>query len=156
MTDSEKDPFEFLDFTEEEAAEALEEVNRNFGRGARDGRICLCGHPNKRHTSYSGIVSCTPTKMSCPCKKVRLVVDTADTRPFLRKTHGSGVFHALGQAMVGAKKAGIAVEWIVDMKCDRCGVAGPVSPVPVNQRGIAVDEATGFDALLCKECREEV
>jgi hypothetical protein len=150
---TEKDPFEFLDFTEEEAQEALEEVST---RGGRDGRICLCGHPNKRHTTYSGIVSCTPTKMSCPCKKVRLVVDASDTRPFLRKTHGAGVFHALGQAMVGAKKSGISVEWIVDMKCDRCGVEGPVSPVPVNQRGISVDEATGYDALLCRTCREEV
>lgn len=148
--------FEHLDFTQEEAQAADESLLARQGR-KRDGRICVCGHPVTRHTLLAGgLVYCKPTKMECPCKASRPVIESSDTRPFLRKTEGPGVLHALGRGIQAALKAGHDVDWLVDKQCDRCGTEGPVSPVPVTQRGVAVNEPTGFDALLCRKCREQV
>lgn len=154
MTTSSNDPFAFLDFSQEEAQAADEELKKP--KSKRDRRICLCGHPMARHTNLSGMVYCKPTRMECPCKKPRPVLEVSDVRPFLRKTSGAGPLHALGRGLAAAAAKGIEVRWLVEMKCDRCGKAGPISPVPVTQRGIAVNEATGFDALLCADCRTEV
>lgn len=148
------DPFESMDFTLEEAIEADAEVIRN--KRERDGRICLCGHPMTRHEIVLGMNVCKPTRMECPCKKARAVVETNDTRSFLRKTAGSGPLHALGRGMQAAVVAGKDVTWVVDPICDRCGAEDKLSPVAVNQRGVATDEATGYDALLCRKCRQEV
>jgi hypothetical protein len=53
--------------------------------------------------------------------------------------------------------SGKSAEWIVDLKCDRCGkVDEIVTPVPVTKSGHATSQPTGYDALLCQECREEV
>lgn len=64
--------------------------------------------------------------------------------------------HALGRGLAAAMEKGISVRWLIEMKCDRCQKPGPVSPVPVTQRGIAVPDATGYDALLCADCRTAV
>lgn len=141
----------FFDFTEDEAEQALNNIEMLSGR--KDGRICLCGHSNGRHTVVSGILSCQAAKQFCPCKKLRLVVECSNTRPFLRKTSGAGPLHALSQGISSAIKAGYEIKWLVDMECDKCQKAVPVSPVPVSQRGVEMDEATGYDALLCRDCR---
>lgn len=147
-------PFEFMDFTIEEAQ--FEDDRLRSKPAERDGRICLCGHPVGRHTQAGGIVFCKPTRMECPCKSVRAVLDTDDVRPFLRKTEGAGTMHALGRGLAAAVNKNKKVTWLVDMVCDRCKAEGPVSPVPVTQRGVAMSKATGFDALLCRACRTEV
>lgn len=64
--------------------------------------------------------------------------------------------HALGRGLAAAVTKGFEITWLVEKKCDRCGTEGPVSPVPVTQRGISTNKATGFDALLCQACRQEV
>lgn len=147
--------FERLDFTLEEARSVDERLSRRQGR-LRDGRICGCGHPVSRHTNVSGIVYCKPTKMECPCKRIRPVIEVSDTRSFLRKTEGGGVYHALTRGLQAAVASRHKIEWLVEEKCDRCGVEGKVAPVPVTSNGVAMHEATGYDALLCKTCREEV
>ena len=149
---SANDAFAFLDFDYEDVAEA----ERSIGRLGQNRKICVCGHPSGRHTIVAGMVFCKPSRMECPCKSERLVLETEDTRVFLRKTEGAGPLHALGRGMKAAKDAGKKVTWIIDMKCDRCGAEGPVSPVPVTQRGVSVAMATGYDALLCRKCREAV
>lgn len=123
----------------------------------RDGRICICGHGVAKHSNLGGLVSCKPSKMDCPCKKVRPVLDAEDTRPFLRKTQGGGSAHALSRGLASLISNGKEAIWIIDLKCDRCGEeSNSLSPVPVTQSGTAVNEATGYDALLCLKCREEV
>ena len=149
-----QNPFEFMDFSLDEALEA--DIEMRSRPAERDARVCLCGHPMARHTQISGLVICKPTRMGCPCKKARAVLESDDVRPFLRKTGGAGVQHALGRGLAAAVDKGIKVKWIVDMKCDRCQKEGQVSPVPVTQRGFATFEATGYDALLCSVCRQEV
>lgn len=123
----------------------------------RDGRICICGHGVAKHSNLGGLVSCKPSKMDCPCKKVRPVIDAEDTRPFLRKTQGGGPMHALSRGLASLISNGKEATWIIDLKCDRCGEESQgLTPVPVTQSGSAVSEATGYDALLCPKCREEV
>jgi hypothetical protein len=148
-------PFARFDFTLEEAQAADEKLLARSGRH-RDGRICACGHPMTRHTVVSGIVYCKPSKMDCPCKRDRPVLETSDTRTFLRKTEGAGPEHALTRGLQAAMAAGHVVEWLIEPQCDRCQTEGPVAPVPVTQRGATVHQATGYDALLCRACREEV
>jgi len=144
--------FEFFDFSEEETEEAAKAISTEGYD--RDGRICACGHPIKRHAIYGGMTSCTPTRLVCPCKASRPVLDVSDTRVFLRKTRGQGSLHALAQGLFAALKAGHKVEWLVEQKCDKCGTEGKVSPVAVSQQGVTMNEATGYDALLCLTCRE--
>lgn len=54
------------------------------------------------------------------------------------------------------------VEWLDTPKCDKCGIeatpAGDVkiSPVAVTEFKNISYEATGYDALLCDSCLEEV
>ncbi len=120
----------------------------------RDGRICLCGHSMTKHLVIDGIVSCKPSKMDCPCKNCRPVIDTEDTRPFLRRTQGAGPEHALSRGLAALAMRNKNAQWIIDLECDMCKQhSSQLIPVPVTQSGIAVDYATGYDALLCPSCR---
>lgn len=146
-----EDPFGFLDFTFEEAELEISEAEvRDDVRGL----ICICGHPVGRHDSNAGLVMCSAGKSTCPCKNVRPVVRVENARIFLRRTKGGGALHALSQGLVSARKAGQNIEWLIDQKCDLCGKAKQLSPVPVTQRGVIVSEPTGYDKLLCVQCRE--
>jgi hypothetical protein len=123
----------------------------------KDKRVCLCGHGMSKHKEIAGVVMCKPSRMDCPCKKSRAVLDVEDTRVFLRRTVGGGMMHALSRGLSALVSSGKSATWIVELKCDRCGsVDEIVSPVPVTQSGHATTYATGYDALLCQSCREEV
>lgn len=148
--------FAIVDFEYEDVVAGEAELVASGRRRSGDRRICVCGHPAGRHTQVQGITLCKPTRMECPCKNLRAVLRAEDTRNFLRKTEGSGALHALGRGLKAAHEAGKSVEWLVEAKCDRCGTEAQVSPVAVTQRGIVVQSATGFDALLCRKCREQV
>ncbi len=141
---------EFFDFDEEDARKGLEEIARS---GRNDKRICICGHSVARHIVDSGIVSCVAGKQPCPCVEIRAVLRAQNTRGFMRKTMGTGVFHALGSAVAQAVQDGVEIEWLIEQKCDKCGAEGKVSPCAVTRQGIIMDEATGYDKLLCVECR---
>ena len=145
--------FDNFNVTEEEAVEALEEVKKNPHR--RDGAICICGHARSKHLVGSLGTTCVPAKQYCPCKKVRVVVETSDTRNFLFKTDGAGANHALMKGITKAITGGAEVEWLAGNLCDRCGEQKKVDVVPVSQRGVTMNEATGYDALLCVTCRME-
>lgn len=148
---------EMMGITLEEADEADRVLTEKSKSRKQDSRICLCGHGVVKHTVYGGVVACKPSALSCPCKKVRSVLEADDTRYFLRKTAGAGPMHALARGIVASVKTGKGVRWIVDLQCDRCGKAEQnVVPVPVTQSGYSTDEATGFDALLCPGCRLEI
>lgn len=148
--------FSYFDFSLEEAQEVNQMLKKN-GRLGRDARVCVCGHPMSRHNvNLRGVMECKPSAMNCPCKVDRAVVKAQDVRDFLRKTIGGGSLHALGRGLQTAIEKGHEVEWIVEMKCDRCNEEGPISPTPVTQNGVGAEYATGYDALLCKKCRTEV
>lgn len=121
----------------------------------RDGRICLCGHGVSRHSVNTiGQVLCTPSKMTCPCLKVRPVLDVEDTRPFLRRTQGSGQNHALIRGLARVIEQGKRAEWIETPACDMpdCGSTVGVIPVPLTESGFPVSEPTGYNVFMCREC----
>ena len=119
--------------------------------------VCACGHGIARHTVVHGTVMCKPARMECPCKKARPVLIAQDTRMFIRKTSGGGAQHALTRGIRESLTKNKSVEWIIDLVCDRCGEENAsIVPVPVTQTGAAVSRATGYDALLCPDCRTEV
>jgi len=143
--------FQSLDISEEEAFKDYINIKRTNNR---DGRICICGHGMGFHNFIDarGIHKCNAQKQSCPCKTPRPVLITNNVKSFLHKTQGSGGLHALTQGIVSATKGKYLVEWTVELKCDRCGQENVV-PCPVSQSGRIVHEATGFDVLLCRDCR---
>ena len=139
----------------DEADVALAEqrkINASINR-----HVCACGHAMSRHTVVHGIVMCKPARMECPCKRSRPVLLAQDTRLFIRKTEGGGAAHALSRGIRESMAKGKSVEWLIDLVCDRCGRdTVSVTPVPVSQQGTARPYATGYDALLCSDCRVEV
>jgi len=150
---SDKSALEVLGISFEEAREVDKKLSRK-SKAKRDRRVCLCGHGVSKHTTYNGILVCKPSAMTCPCKKINPVLEAEDTRMFLRKTEGAGPMHALSRGIYACLEAGKKVEWIVALECDRCHATDKrVVPVPVTQNGFSADYATGFDALLCDECR---
>jgi hypothetical protein len=85
---------------------------------------------------------------------VRLVLNATDTRPFLRKTSGGDGFHALIQGILAAEERGIEVEWLEDLKCDKCGALDvPVTVVTVDANGFELTESKGYDIFVCSDCR---
>ena len=153
---AESNVFEFLDFTEDEAREAVLQKEKHDGN--KDGRICICGHPVGRHEFITGLGkhACSANKNNCPCKNLRAVIEVENARIFLRKTTGAGPLHALGHGILKAIESGQTVRWLVEQKCDRCGKESKLSPVAVSSRGVVMNEATGLDALVCAECRTEI
>jgi hypothetical protein len=155
MTD--KNALEAMGLSVEEIQEAREELDSRRQRPNADRRVCLCGHAMARHTVINGIVYCKPTRMECPCKNARPVIEAHDLRKFIRATNGGGALHALTLGILSHVENDLEVKWLVDLVCDRCGETdNQVAPVPVTQSGIAVNRATGYDALLCRKCRTEV
>lgn len=146
-----------IGMTVEEIKAAQEELEATGSRRDRDNRICACGHRMSAHTVVGGAGFCRPTKMECPCKTPRPVIEAADTRCFNYKTNGSGGLHALARGMLACVERSKRFKWIVPLVCDRCKQeAERLIPSAVSQRGQAMTHATGHDALLCEDCRREV
>lgn len=147
------DPFDFLDFTQDEAKEILEKLDTEK---KRTGRVCICGHPVGRHDLEDPTdIVCSANKNSCPCKSLRPVIEVDDARVFMRKTAGAGAAHSLGQGLISAVTRGQEITWLVEQKCDACGAEGKLSPVATTEAGFIVDEPSRFNALLCNSCREK-
>ncbi len=155
--DKSLDALEAMGLTFDEVEAADKAIVNKSKSGGRDKRICVCGHAVSKHTTYAGILTCKPSAMLCPCKKIHPVLTADDTRMFLRKTEGAGAMHALSRGIYACISAGKGVEWIIELACARCGKNdSKVVPVPVSASGRASDGPTGFDALLCSSCRTEV
>jgi hypothetical protein len=144
--------FSVFDFTVGDVDEAIEESKNVV---VKSKSICICGHADGFH-SFSDSLGwgCSANKSNCKCKKKRLVLICEDTRNFLRKTTGPGAFHALAQGIRDAESRGQKLEWIETPVCEPCGSVDGLSPVPVNERGIIVEEDKGFNVWLCSDCRK--
>ena len=147
-------PIEAMGLSMDDVLEADRKILSVTKKGKRDRRICLCGHAVARHSEYAGHLTCKPSAMLCPCKAVKPVIEVDDIRAFLRRTEGAGAMHALTRGIAAAVSSGKEVTWIVELKCDKCGKASSnVVPAAVTQSGRLADGATGYDALICHECR---
>jgi hypothetical protein len=141
-----------LDITVEEATEVYNKIKI---AGNRDGRICICGHAMGYHALIEGrgVVRCNAQKQNCACKNPRPVLITSNARAFMKKTYGSAGLHALTQGVVASITAGGSVEWIVELKCDKCENPSQVVPCPVTVSGQVSNDPTGYDKFLCRDCR---
>lgn len=151
-----KDPFEFLSSTVDEGRELMEFVDTS--REGMDHRVCVCGHPVKRHKRdrMTGIMTCSPNAQRCPCQRPFAVLKASDLRVFLRSTRGEGWLHALGQGLLSAQEKGIKLDWLVEMKCEMCEQEAKVMPVLLNKDKKA-DILTGtMSFLLCDDCMLKV
>lgn len=151
---SAKDGLAALGLSVDEAVETDAKLKKKV---CRDPRICICGHAVNKHTVVNGIVMCNPSRMNCPCKSVRPVIEVDDTRRFLRKTTGPGYEHALIRGIAALHEIGKGMRWIEPPKCDRCSATeGRIVPVPITAGKTVAYEATGRDALLCEKCLGEI
>lgn len=103
-----------LGISDEELDQAL---TRRTTQKSRDGRVCICGHPAKCHSSLAGYDNpahshalsnggevCIQTRVYCECKKFEPVIEVADSRLFKFKTVGVGIDHALAQGMAATRR----------------------------------------------------
>lgn len=129
----------------------------------RDGRICICGHSKNRHKQVSGEWICICPKFRCKCKSPYYVLEVSDTRPFTRKTKGSGTSHALYRAIAANAQAEKdknetkPVTWLIEqpLVCMKpnCNSTEGVTVTPVSEFGIAVEYESTHNAFLCAGCR---
>lgn len=171
-----KDPFAGMGFTYEELAERAEALARKTSRKKRQRLVCACGHSEGSHDTHMGKANeeagrygvgiCKPGNVNCRCYTFNSVAEVTELRPFIQKTMGSGMDHALMRGMHKLVASGGSVlRWTVDQtKCQMCGAEADVERVDGAQ-GVRVDiyamdkrthrpalETTGVDVFLCYTC----
>lgn len=103
--------------------EAVQIDNRLSSRSQRNPFICLCGHPEARHSVIGeGTTFCKPSRHECHCEGIQRVLSVSDTRVFVRKSNGYGKDHALTRGIAAAVKKKIDVEWVDELSCSYCHV----------------------------------
>jgi hypothetical protein len=158
-----KEFFEGLDFTHDD----VKKVNSKAVSQARMGRdsgICSCGHPKSRHKYLDnrGHWNCEPSRMSCNCRNLEVVLEAQDTRDFLTKTLGNGAEHALSRGIDVTMKKGKWVKWVdTGRTCWVCKDPDKkttivaykvVGEMPVECKG----EGGQKNRMMCNECRESI
>ena len=144
--------FEDMGLNYDEALEHEEEMKK---RKPRDRTICLCGHGITRHTEVGGRESCSALGYNCACRKIQPILEAEDIRPFICRTEGSGLGHALSRGILSATKKGQTLRWLEDKRiCDKCkATGGRLTPMAVSNNGFIQEHDTGFNVLFCDECR---
>lgn len=141
----------------ESVYKATEKVDR-----AKDARVCICGHGATRHKQAYGVSRCQPGRQSCSCAQLQVVLHASDLRSFMCRTTGPGAEHALVKGIAGserlAEKTGIPLEidWVVEVKCQRCGSEDGVVPAAITSGGFVSDGPERLNVLSCRKCLEEL
>lgn len=144
-----------MGFDPDEAERTDKELTINAR--TKDKRICLCGHSVGRHDMELGRPVCVVGKLACNCRNLQPVLTVTDTRPFIRKTEGSSLNHALARGIAAARKIDVDISFIEESwACHKCGVAGEavrLVPMTVTANGLPANYDTGYNSLLCDDCR---
>lgn len=123
----------------------------------KDRRICLCGHSVGRHDMALGRPVCQVGKLTCACRNLTPVITASDTRPFIRKTEGSAMNHALARGIAAARTKDITVERIDEAwychKCEARGESVRLTPMAMTRVGAPADFDSGYNAFFCDNCR---
>lgn len=142
-----------MGLTEEEIARG----KRGGELARRDGRICICGHPMARHKDEAGVgvVFCRPSRLLCMCQDPYPVIEVTNTRPFMFKTTGMGIEHALQAGIFRCREKGIGITYLVVWECEKpgCGSTEGVQAVPLSERMKPVPKESKRNALMCVRCR---
>lgn len=143
-----KDPLEFFGADPEEI-----EIGSNR-RSNQNREVCICGHPMSHHeTIYEGMDTCQESKMYCPCKYKKAVLEVDDLRAFKFSTEGFGRDHALWKGLKKLRKMGKQATTLVDSTCWRCFQEAPIEPVPLTQENRVSRYAQARNVMLCTRCR---
>ena len=157
-----------------DASDAMQRDAELSSKRGRNPFICICGHPESRHTVIGESVYCRPSKLECHCPVIQRVVRASDTRVFVRKTNGYGREHALTRGLAAAAKKQIEVDWVPGLECASCRTprtTAPLQPLMVEfeqltrQPSLVRDRNTrkpydfaveGQDYLLCPRCLDDL
>ena len=130
----------------------------------KDGRLCMCGHLARAHSSQStrndqttlyyrnkGEEHCAYARMSCPCVRFTEAVTVDDPRVGTFKTVGPGPDHALQKAVVKARDQEQNVVFnpqvLFCAVCKKEGVHLTVANLDVHQR--VSNRPEGVNVFLC-------
>lgn len=124
----------------------------------KDNRVCVCGHTMSKHNrAENGVITCRPSALSCLCKRMHPVLKSDNIRPFMRKTSGHRMEHALMLGIAKCIEIGATFEWLEDpLTCERCKKETVVFPVCLTSQGFKAPDSMGYDHLLCDDCFGEV
>jgi hypothetical protein len=156
------DPLSMVNFDEEELKKT-EQMYRMTPRGKVDLRVCACGHAVSRHkknifSREAETYVCAMPNGTCPCKVVKPTLAVRSTKPFVLKTLGPGVAHALIRGIMRVKERSEedyrAIEWLVPFKCEKCDKEDvKISPVNMGFDGAFTEEGNAVTVLICDDCR---
>lgn len=158
----ELDPMAMVSFDEKEFNKT-EQMYKMTPRGKVDTRVCACGHAVSRHKRNEFVRDrivyiCSMPNGTCPCKVIKPTLKVETTKPFVLKTLGPGVAHALIRGIMRVKERSEeeyrAIEWIVPHNCEKCGAEEvKISPVNMSISGVFTEEGSEVTVLLCDNCR---
>lgn len=150
------DLFDSLGITEEDIKES---DRRQKIRGRTDQRVCMCGHGMSKHKFVTDVAlwSCRPNAYSCPCKVPVAVMEVSNIKPFLRKTIGGGLLHALFAGLQGMRELDKESTFkpLIPWECAFCATTVNVQPQPLTKEGYRINDgiSLGYDRFVCEECR---
>jgi hypothetical protein len=140
----------------EEAVKVLETAT---ARVVSERLICSCGHSKAKHRVGDETTTCTPSTYSCPCRHWNAVMKVEDVRPFLWKTLGHGIDHALSRGITSMVKKGMSGEWVEGAHmCVYCKTEDDISIYAIRrfqdgQMQLATDlNYANVNAFVCSEC----
>jgi len=116
--------------------------------------VCVCGHPMAHHESvYEGLDSCQESKMFCPCRFKKAVVEVEDLRAFKFSSEGYGRDHALWKGLKKLRAMGKGATALVDSICWKCFEKRPIEPVSITPGNLVSKQPQARNVMVCIPCR---
>lgn len=116
--------------------------------------VCVCGHPIAHHESvYEGLDSCQESKMFCPCRHKKAVLEVEDLRAFKFSSEGYGRDHALWKGLKKLRKMGKGATTLVDSICWKCLEERPIEPVSLTPENRVSRHPEARNVMVCIPCR---
>lgn len=170
---NEKDPLDFVSFSEEDYQAVEAKLKSNPRGDDLDRRICACGHPIRRHKAnpfakvpgVAEVVSCQPPNVGsvCTCKVPKPVLQVANTKRFLMRpvkdfgSAGHPLLRGIRAVKDKSEEEYRKIEWLISMRCEKCKAEDvKITPVGfyVNTQTYAEGNLAGdITVFLCDSCR---
>ena len=116
--------------------------------------VCVCGHPMAHHESvYEGLDSCQESKMFCPCRFKKAVLEVEDLRAFKFSSEGYGRDHALWKGLKKLRTMGKGATALVDSTCWKCLEKRPIEPVSITPGNLVSRQPQARNVMVCIPCR---
>ena len=137
-----------LGLPEEQVDFELDELEQEM----KSKKVCICGHPMRRHSLLLDNWDCQPARIWCPCSKPIPVLEAEDLRLFQCQTFGWGARHALTQGIRKSDKALRATRLLANAHCWICEGLGTLYPTPLDGNNFPTKQPAAINALFCQSC----